>query len=302
VVDAELWGVSGGVMTPAPHGTNNETYLVSVAGQPEWVLRVSQNLSTSQVQAEHRLLAFLSGAGLPFAVPSPAGLPDGTGTVAETAGGPAALYRWIPGVRPDFSDATALWSAGQAFGLLDAAMLAVPTQDAPQDWREDSQLSAELPYSDLLREAFAAVDVSGLPVQVVHGDMGASNMLVDPGTGAVTGVLDFAIAGAALRINELVAGLMQSRALSSGERWPALTAALVRGYCSACALTPAEIAAVPGLLLARAAGSVAWRASRWQRGVATRDEVEDRLRALDSLRGWLDSHGGALLDVLCSAS
>ncbi len=37
----------------------------------------------------------------------------------------------------------------------------------------------------------------GLPVQVVHGDPAASNVLADEDTGAVTAMLDFEIAGAA---------------------------------------------------------------------------------------------------------
>jgi hypothetical protein len=43
-------------------------------------------------------------------------------------------------------------------------------------------------------------------------------------------------------------------------------------------------------------------ASRWQRGVSTRDEVDDRLGALDVLRRWLDMHRGQLLDVLSCLS
>ncbi len=86
-------------MALTERGTNNRTLQVT-AGDRRWSLRISQNLTLAQVQAEHRLLTRLARAGLPFAVPAPVPLPDGS-TVAATADGPAALCEWIPGVRPD---------------------------------------------------------------------------------------------------------------------------------------------------------------------------------------------------------
>jgi len=50
---------------------------------------------------------------------------------------------------------------------------------------------------------------AGLPVQVVHGDVAASNLLADERSGEVTAVLDFEIAGAGLRVQDLVVGLKQ---------------------------------------------------------------------------------------------
>ena len=311
MLDLRPWGVPAGAIAPAERGTNNATYLVHADGQPRWVLRLSQNVSVAQVRAEHRLLRRLSACGLPFAVPSPVELLAG-GTVLETAGGPAVLHRWIPGVRPGLSDAGSMRAAGRAFGQLDAAMRSVPARDAPHDWRKNpltgadevcAELSAlSVPFVDVLAAVAARISPVNLPAQVVHGDLGAGNMLVDPETGAVTGVLDFEIAGTALRIEELAVALRQTGALRFDERWPALTAALVRGYCTACPLTPGEIQAVPGLLLSRAVGSILWRTGRWRRGQATLREVEDRLARLDGLDRWLDSHHGQLLDVLSAAA
>jgi homoserine kinase type II len=100
---------------------------------------------------------------------------------------------------------------------------------------------------------------SELPVQVVHGDPAASNTLVDERTGEVTALLDFEIAGADFRVQDLVAGLLQSGALE-GPRWQRRTAALVRGNFSARRLSHAEVRALPELLLCRSVGSVLWRA------------------------------------------
>jgi Ser/Thr protein kinase RdoA (MazF antagonist) len=162
------------------------------------------------VQAEHRLLAQL-GAGLPFAVPAPVALPDGS-TVVDTAGGPATLCEWIPGVRPDLSQEAALERFGRAAAELSDALRDVAPQDTPHDWQDgpmqalpdDGALARDLTAAGLdvgrarvLRDgadrAMTAWDgIAGrLPTQVVHADLVASNMLVSPDTAAVTGVLDF---------------------------------------------------------------------------------------------------------------
>ena len=96
------WGISAGAAVARTDlGTNNRTLQVA-AGDRRWSLRISRHLTAAQVRAEHRLLARLSRAGLPFAVPAPVPLPDGS-TVADTPDGPATLCEWIPGVQPDLA-------------------------------------------------------------------------------------------------------------------------------------------------------------------------------------------------------
>ena len=129
------WGIpAGAAVALTERGTNNRTLQVT-AGDRRWFLRISQNLTSDQVQAEHRLLARLARAGLPFAVPAPVPLPDGS-TVAGTSGGPATLCEWIPGVRPDLSQEAALERFGRAVAELSDALATVPPQDAPYDWQD----------------------------------------------------------------------------------------------------------------------------------------------------------------------
>lgn len=303
-------------LTAATHGTNNQTFVIR-AGTVRWVLRISQNLKPAQVRAEHRLLARLRGAGLPFAVPEP--LPTRAGDfLAETPAGPATVTKWLPGVRPDLSGEPALERFGRAAGQLSVALGRVPRQDAPHDWVTSAQVHPDVPdIAELCRElSSAGVDSeltrllrgfeqgawlagvgAGLPVQVVHGDLAASNVLADERTGEVTAMLDFEIAGADLRVQDLVVGLMQSGALDTPD-WQQRSAALARGYCDAQELADAEVAAVPELLLARAAGTVIWRAGRWRRGQASLRDVSDRLDRLADADAWLAAHGGELRELL----
>jgi len=128
------WGVArDAVLVAAERGSNNQSFVVTAPGG-RWVLRISENLSLDEVRAEHRLLARLRGAGLPFEVPQPVTALDGR-TVIATAAGPATLCRWIPGVRPDLADERAIEGFGRTLGLLSQALRPVPPADAPHDWR-----------------------------------------------------------------------------------------------------------------------------------------------------------------------
>ncbi|MFY9930493.1 MAG: phosphotransferase, partial [Streptosporangiaceae bacterium] len=95
-----LWGFPPGTgIAPADEqGTNNRTFLVRHR-QQRYVLRISGFLSVAEVRAEHRILRRLRQGSLPFQVPEPVAAPDGR-TVIGTTAGPAAVCRWLPGVRP----------------------------------------------------------------------------------------------------------------------------------------------------------------------------------------------------------
>jgi len=318
------WGIPADAeLARAERGCNNRTYAVAHRGR-RWVLRISQNLSAAQARAEHRLLGQVRVAGLPFGVPEPVPTLAGD-TVAETPAGPATLCRWIPGMRPDLATEPALERFGRAIGLLSRALRTVPWSDAPQDWRGDplrahpdapeiAELARALhdtglPAARVRRLEAAARRVllrapaagEDLPVQVVHGDLGASNALVDERTGQMTGVLDFEMAGPDARVQDLLIGLLLSGALA-GPGWARRAAALVRGHAAVLPLGQAEIRAVPDLLVLRCVGSVFWRAGRWRRGQATLSDVADRVAVLGAVEAWLAVHRGRLLTVLAAAS
>jgi homoserine kinase type II len=316
------WGVArDAVLVAAERGSNNQSFVVTAPGG-RWVLRISENLSLDEVRAEHRLLARLRGAGLPFEVPQPVTALDGR-TVIATAAGPATLCRWIPGVRPDLADERAIEGFGRTLGLLSQALRPVPPADAPHDWRVNplrahpdapgiDELCRSLTDSGVREEQAALLKTAAsrvaawwpaaaaqLPVQVVHGDMVASNMLVDPHTGEVTGVLDFEIAGTDFAVTDLAVGLLQSGVLY-GPRWQRHVGALVHGYVSVSRLSRAELCAVPELFLCRAVGSVLWRAARWRRGQVQLSEVATRLTRLEAIMYWLTTSREEFLTLMAT--
>ncbi|MGY0232303.1 phosphotransferase enzyme family protein [Longispora urticae] len=277
---ARGWGVRARSVRRPGQGTNNSVWTLD----DTYVLRVYRNLGLDRVLAEHRLLAALGSAGLSFRVPTP------VGPVRETADGPAALFEYLPGTAGRRgADGEAL---GAALGELDVALGTLDPGLAPTDWRVSlDEVHPAVPELDALlgdlraacgphpgldrmdrcaRETDAAYRkmLVDLPVSICHLDFAPGNALLDGGR--VTAVLDFEIAGLDLRVNDLVAGLVQSTD-------PAGEAAFLRGYRSRVDLTDAELAAVPLLADLRAMGSLVWRAGRWRTGLSTLDEVVERL-------------------------
>ena len=112
---------------PVERGTNNLSWRIEAGGET-YVARVYQNATPARIEAEHRLLSALDGAGLPFRVPVPIPAPDG-----RTVLGHAALFRYLPGA--PLRAGELLEAAGRALGELARALAALPAELAPTDWR-----------------------------------------------------------------------------------------------------------------------------------------------------------------------
>ena len=319
------WGLREADTTIAPadeQGVNNQTFLVRRRHQ-RYVLRVTPFLSVAEVSAEHRILRRLLRSDLPFQVPVPVAAIDGR-TVLDTAAGTATLCRWLPGVGPGRVGELAFERLGEAVGLMDAALAQVPLDDTVRDWRTDPRivrpgdppagaLIEELRSAGISTEQAGLLDAAarragrwwpgpeGLPAQVIHGDLTPANLLADPDTGAVTGVLDFELAGAGFRVQDVMAALYHSSALTRPD-WPRRTAAFLRGCAGVSRLRPAELAALPELLNAQSLGSVLWRAVRWRSGLARLSDVVDRVGRLEANTRWLAAHEDTFLSVATAAN
>lgn len=302
------WRLGDPVHVAAPErGTNNWMRVVDLPGR-RLVVRLYQNLDDARVAAEHALLAFLADRRLPFAVPTPVPTGDGRTWVA-TPYGPAAVFTWIEGVRPEPTP-DALARIGAALGHLDVAFAATPDALVPYDWRRAlaethpdagdlATMCRELAgegHDDLLAglpaiDAACAALRDEVPVQVIHQDMGLSNVLMHGGE--VAGLLDFEIAGTDLRIKDVTGALTQTGCLDVDDIGRA--AALVRGYHDVVGLTETELTALPALLRFRAAAGLVWRYGRYRRGQSSRAEVVERLTAFAETEDWLGRHGDALV-------
>ncbi len=317
---AELapWPITPTAIVRTPHGLNNDTYFVS-AREGEFVLRVYRNTTDpARVRDEHELLGRLAMQELPFAVPVPVRARSGdTLAVMESADGPrlATLFRRIPG-EPASATVRDARLAGRALGQLDIALarLDLPVR-APGTLRDVHPLVpdplaalAELelgPHRERVTSLFERVAAShdtlatSLPRQIVHGDFGFINVLVEGGV--VTGMLDFEFAEADMRAADLACAIYITIVRSpDAERWP-LVDSLVAGYRRALPVDPIEAAAIPELLLRRSAFGIVHWIGRWRSGLCGADEPIARAGRNALLGEWLEIHAAHLALTVAGA-
>lgn len=308
-------------LRPTGGGTNNRSWFADTPAGA-YVLRVYENaVAPARVRREHAILTRLQGAGLSFAVPAPlptragntiAHLPRGAGTAL------VALFPLLPGRHPRPGDAAAARAAGEALGELDVALRgialapdeaagALPTYAALDRIHpavpDPARLSEDLDFAADERGRLAAVFVAlagaapalyaALPRQLIHSDFGRSNTLVD--AGRVTGILDFEFASPDLRAIDFAVGLYQYAAAVWGTAvaWDVLDA-FAAGYARRVRLSDAEIRALPTLIRLRLVVSLIHRAGRWQQGLATADDVRERVADALRVDAWLRAHGEEL--------
>jgi homoserine kinase type II len=226
------WGIAGPWRAePLTRGTNN---LVQRVETPtgSYVLRVYSNTTdAARLRFERDVLAQLTEAWLPFALPTPLPTLDGAYFLdVETEQGHAlaTLTAYIPGQPPDRDNLDQGTAAGEALGRLTDAMarLAIPAEGV--SWRSSGDLArchplvpnppaafADLPLPDETRQRLISSYTwlieripdlyDTLPQQLEHEDFDPGNVLMD-GT-RVTGVLDFEFCARDLRVMDLTVAL-----------------------------------------------------------------------------------------------
>jgi Ser/Thr protein kinase RdoA (MazF antagonist) len=300
------------VCTAAPGGYQNATYFVSCASG-DFVVRVHTNVTDPTRQRfEHELLRRLATESeLPFAVPRPLPSDDGD-TLRVIDGRLAALFPRIPGdaLPKDGGGlgreaAAALARLDDALGhmdrfgtrppVFDGDLVRVhPLVDGLEDAIGDAGLSAE--DAGALGEALsrtaelAAPLYASLPQQVTHGDFAFGNTLA--ASGRVVAVLDFEHAGVDVRAMDLAVALFHFPAHPNAL---AEMDAFGRGYSAVLALDPAELLALPALLLVRAGVSVVHWIGRYRAGLSTTDDVRPRAGRALFTHEWVERHGENLV-------
>jgi homoserine kinase type II len=306
-------------------------------GAGAYVVRVHDSLSYQDVGSidyEHRVLAWLSGQGLSFAVPVPLPTRDGARGFQGPAGW-TSLAPKLPGsplaVQPAYDPAL----LGAAVGELQMALAGCPTSPRPgrplfgRLFRfgspgldvlrlrpEHLKLPSDPPHEALFgrwREeaarlaSFVASAYLELPAQVCHNDMTPNNVLALDGK--VTAVLDFEYLSPTPRALDFVTGL---RTVMDYWKEPAPwtgSQADARAYCqgyvrwiagSQLALSEAEIAAIPDLLRLRAAITGLWWIGR-AAATGRAGPLVNRLGRIQEQWAWQDHADAALMDTIREA-
>lgn len=310
-------------------GINNRVRVVRTgAGQFLWKGYLT-HADPARILAEHRLLGWLAGASLPFGTPRPLATRNGETLRPSPAGtGWQALFPWLPGTPLDRRDPDTIAALGAALGVLHGALAALPADLCPT-WASNGTLAAihprvpnpatltprdlglpdGAPHRAALAEWRATVreldlflngPYPDLPHQAIHGDFGPGNALADGAR--IIATLDFEFALWDTRALDVASGLwMVTRIWEwSPPASLAMAAAFCAGYARTAQLTPAEIAALPQLMLLRVMVGTVWWLGRDLAAGDARPAL-GRLADLRELRGWLATHEGALLDAVAAA-
>jgi homoserine kinase type II len=321
------WGVAGPWRAePLARGTNNTVQRIESPTGP-YVLRVYSNTTdTARLRFEREVLAHLTEARLPFALPTPLPTLDGAYFLAvETEHGKAlaTLTPYIPGQPPDRDDLDQTTAAGEALGRLTLAMARLDAPAEGVSWRSSGDLARCHPLVPDPPAAFAETPlpsetrqrlISGytwliermpghyatLPQQLVHEDFDPGNVLMK-GT-HVTGVLDFEFCARDLRVMDLAVASTwwPVRHYGTGAEWP-IIAALARGYARHITLTDDEIEALPTLFRLRAYTSLIHRLGRSRLGLSRLEDALDRAEAAINREDWVQRNHVRLIDVVHGA-
>lgn len=283
-------------------GMNNTTrYVILENGQVQ-VLRIYENhRSTMKLAAEHELLLRLARQQLPFQTPCPLQTRQGETWTSAPDGKLAAVFAYLPGVKPAANCHDLSYAYGRVVGQLTLAMEGLQLEATPSyppydellgPDTEEAAMSARRLYntdpalSELAEEAEFLLDVLDLLTyqtesihrlerQWIHGDFSHSNVLVKDGE--IRAVLDFEFATRDLRAMELAVCLAEQLSTPGGLSRNVVKDMLA-GYRSVRPLEAKELELLPELLQLRKLDVFLHFLNRYQAGLDPASVLQDQTR------------------------
>ncbi len=307
---------------PISQGSNSRTIGVHT-GDGDFLWKAYQPVhSEASLRYECGLLTWLAGRGLSFAVPTPVPTADGD-ILCRIGGSVYALFSFIPGVWPLYTEPRQLENTGAGLAELHRVLAEYPTDPRPGInpygnlatvhsailnpyalHPVDLGLPEREPFTSLLawwREEVAELQhfsggaYAGLPRQVIHGDYTPSNTL--HAYGRLTGIVDFEFACPDVRAMDVASGIYFSlRLWIEGDAW-ARAEAFCRGYANGMRLTEVERTALPWLMrLRNAVSKIFWLGKSLVDGT-TEKQVLD-MGDLQEFNRWLALNGKRVGELL----
>jgi homoserine kinase type II len=305
-------------------GANNTTRFVSV-GDDQYVLRIYETHQDEvKVEYEHGILVALAELPLTFSIPLPVRSREGRTIVRTRDGKLAGLFRYLDGANPTLDEPPEIHSFGRSVGQLSASLAQVQINQRPayrpyyeienthprcslQDVlnfcqfppREFSEQTADLLviFNQLTSFLEQVASLRQLPHQLVHGDLNASNVLVNE-EGIVSAVLDFEFVTKDLRVMEMAVCL--SDFIQPSEEAALIWAkidAFLSGYGQTIKLSEAEIEAIPVLIQLRSVDVFIHFLGRYLDQVSTIDIVQKYIEKSAERCNWITDNKNQLITL-----
>ncbi|MGQ8871691.1 phosphotransferase [Paenibacillus sp. TSA_86.1] len=298
-------------------GMNNSTFVLHTRDANYVLRQYETHNDQAKIAFEHGVLMALSETD--FALNSPKPVSSCSNETYQIirdrftgASKIVTLFRYLEGVNPVWDSPGQLLPLGQAAGQLSSALAklelelepvypayyriedayplctsarllefcASPPETLAACAEELRQLQHELPgLFEVLR------GMEQLPHQLVHGDVNASNVLVDQ-EGNVSAILDFEFVTWDLRVMELAVPMSDMLTMDKSEEWMwQAQANLIRGFRENVELNADELKAIPQLILLRSLDVVMHFISRMLEGT---DEPEVAIEQIVKLKQRID--------------
>ncbi|MEH6996562.1 phosphotransferase, partial [Neobacillus drentensis] len=294
-----------------------------------YVLRVYEtHQDEDKVKYEHAILVAIAEMTLTFSIPQPVQSRDGKTIVRTRDGKIAGLFRYLDGVNPTLDELEEIHSYGRTAGQLSASLAQVQIKQRPayrpyyeienthprcslQDVlsfckkppSEFSEQTTDLLviFEQLTSFMEQVYRLRKLPHQLVHGDLNASNILVNE-DGIVSTVLDFEFVTNDLRVMELAVCLSDFIETSEEKNntWSKINAFL-SGYGQSLKLTDAEIEAIPVLIELRSLDVFIHFLGRYLDQVSSIDIVKEYIQKSAIRCNWIMDNKNKLIN-LCYAN
>ncbi|WP_171653512.1 phosphotransferase [Paenibacillus foliorum] len=299
-------------------GVNNTTRFVSY-GNYKFVMRIYENhADLDKVRFEYSILQKLQLSKLPFQIPKPVRALNGEYYTLMPTGKISILFEYLEGTRAVLTDKGHVTSIGSAMGALVTALAYINvgleaayepyydlyeihplvTREKLTEWLLSMQegqykkeaMLLETEINNLLNNLS---NLKQLPVQLVHSDLVASNVLTKEDE--VSAVLDFEFVtpdlramDAAVFINELIR--------YHSDRWELLEA-FIKGYAETADLNTAEIKALPQLILLRSIVLCIHFLGRQWAGIDPPNDSEPYLDSFVKVHKWISLNQERILKL-----
>lgn len=322
---SQLWPEWNGTLRKRSGGWNNTTYFVENNVHPA-VLRIyDTHRDRDKIEFEHAVLQKLGTLDLPFKVPVPICTPAGNTVVQLKAADDkfACLFQYIQGDSPVEEENHYFKSFGEAAGLLSYTLSDINPGLAPvyrpyyelgkayplcsRDTIRELCLNPPGPFTDLTRElnmlyeaydniAGSLTELQELPHQLVHGDLNASNLLVETTDHRqVAALLDFEFCTFDVRA-------MEPAVILSGLLGHAEVKAAVRDFCRGFSrhirLSEAEVKAIPVLMLLRKVDVFLHFVTRYLEGTDEAHVLQEQVMLLSEDIIQLSAGTSLILEIL----
>ncbi|KWX87544.1 aminoglycoside phosphotransferase [Paenibacillus riograndensis] len=321
---SQVWPEWNGTLRKRSGGWNNTTYFVENSAHRA-VLRIyDTHRDRDKIEFEHAVLQKLGNLSLPFKVPVPVSTPAGETLVKlkDADGKFACMFHYIEGDSPTEEEAGYFESFGETAGFLSAVLAdlrpgLIPVYRPYYELRQAYPLCSDAaiqelclnpprPFSGLAQELkllYAAYDqiadslagLKELPHQLVHGDLNASNLLLETSDHRqVAALLDFEFCTYDVRAMEpavILSGLLGQEAQTT-----------VRDFCRCFSRrrrrSGAEINAVPVLMLLRKVDVFLHFVTRYLEGTDEAHVLQEQVKLLSEDVSQLTAQTSAVLEIL----